>query len=159
MKKINDRVTSNKSKHLLVENELKKLEKFYAAYFRDKNYFDGDGAQNYLVFQPVYKYFETSSVNGIGTVSSWKSKGLYDEKISSVTGLTYPKLEYDNAMIKVKFRASILKQDKVRFLTPIINIYIVYRLTPRTNNCSIVLENCLFGTIKIENISNPDPDK
>ena len=36
---------------------MKKLEKFDAAYFRGKNYFDGDGTQNYLVFQPAYKYF------------------------------------------------------------------------------------------------------
>ena len=40
LKKISDRVTKNKSKHLLVENELKKLEKFDAAYFRGKRYFD-----------------------------------------------------------------------------------------------------------------------
>ena len=37
LKKISDRVISNKSKHLLVENELKKLEKFDAVYFRGKN--------------------------------------------------------------------------------------------------------------------------
>ena len=28
------------------------------SYFRGKNYFDGNGTQNYLVFQGVYKYFE-----------------------------------------------------------------------------------------------------
>ena len=32
-----------------------------ASYFRGKNYFDSDdGTQNYLVFQPMYKYFKTS---------------------------------------------------------------------------------------------------
>ena len=40
---LNKKITSNKTKHLLVENELKKLEKFDAAYFRGKNYFKGDG--------------------------------------------------------------------------------------------------------------------
>ena len=59
LKKISDRVTSNKSKHLLVETELKKLEKFAVAYFRGKNFFNGDGTQNCLVFQLVYKYFKT----------------------------------------------------------------------------------------------------
>ena len=44
------------SKHFLIENEQKKLEKFDAAYFRGKNYFDD--TQNYLVFQPIYKYFK-----------------------------------------------------------------------------------------------------
>ena len=33
---INKTITSNKTKHLLIENELKKLEKFDAAYFRGK---------------------------------------------------------------------------------------------------------------------------
>ena len=57
LKAVSDRVTKNKFKHLLVESELKKLEKFDAAYFRGKNYFDGNGGtQNYLVFQAVSKY-------------------------------------------------------------------------------------------------------
>ena len=47
-KRISDRVASNKSKHLLIKNELEKLEKFEAAYFRGKNYFDGNNdTQNY----------------------------------------------------------------------------------------------------------------
>ena len=71
LKSISDRVTLSKSKRLLVENELKKLEKFDAAYFRGKNYFDGnDGTQNYLVFQPMYKYFKTSVKGSTTYISS-----------------------------------------------------------------------------------------
>ena len=34
-----------------------------ASYFRGKNYFDGsDDIQNYLVFQPMYKYSKISVV-------------------------------------------------------------------------------------------------
>ena len=51
-------ITSNKFKHLLVENELKKIEKFDAAYFRGKNYFDVDDTQIYLVFQPIHRYLK-----------------------------------------------------------------------------------------------------
>ena len=54
---IRDRVTKNKTKYLLVENELKKLQKFDAAHFRGKSHFEEDGTQNYLVFQPMYRYF------------------------------------------------------------------------------------------------------
>ena len=79
MKKNSDRVTSNKTKHLLVETESKKLEKFDAAYFRGKNYFGDDETRNYLVFQPVYKYLEMLG----NKVSSWESKGMSNEKISS----------------------------------------------------------------------------
>ena len=71
-KKISDRVTSNKTKHLLVETELKILEKFDADYFKGKNYFDGDGTQNYLVFQGVYKYFENAATHNKYDISSWK---------------------------------------------------------------------------------------
>ena len=59
LQSLNKKINSNKTKHLLVENELEKLEKFDAAYFTGKSYFDGDGTQNYLVFQPMYKYFKT----------------------------------------------------------------------------------------------------
>ena len=62
-KKISDGLTLNKTKHLLVETELKKLNNFDAAYYRDKNYFVEDGTQNYLVFQQVYKYFEDVDVS------------------------------------------------------------------------------------------------
>ena len=71
MKKISDRVTSNKSKHLLVKTELKKLKKFDAAYFRGKNCFDGDGTQNHLVFQPMYKYFKTFAEGSTSYISSY----------------------------------------------------------------------------------------
>ena len=52
LKGISDRagVTKNKTKYLLVENELKKLQKFDAAYFRGKSHFEEDGTENYVVF-------------------------------------------------------------------------------------------------------------
>ena len=60
LKKISDRITSNICRHLQFENELKKLQKFDAAYFRGKNYFDGnDGAQNSLVFQVRERILKT----------------------------------------------------------------------------------------------------
>ena len=58
MSGFNKKITINKTKHLLVENELKKIEKFNAVYSRGKKYIEEDGTRNYLVFQPVYKYFE-----------------------------------------------------------------------------------------------------
>ena len=49
---LNRKITANKTKNLLVENELK-LKKFDSSYFRGKSHFlDNDGAENYLVFQP-----------------------------------------------------------------------------------------------------------
>ena len=78
-----------------------------------KNYFDGDGIQNYLVFQGVYKYFE--DVDASKTIikfhaNSWISKGLSDEKIGSVSGFNRPFIEYTNARIKLKFDENIFRQ-------------------------------------------------
>ena len=51
LKSISDRVTKNKTKHLLVENELKKLKTLGLSHCWGKHYFEGnDGAQNALVF-------------------------------------------------------------------------------------------------------------
>ena len=67
----------DKSKKLLVENELKKLKTFDSSYFIAKSHFEEDVTQNYLVFQPMYRYFKR--VVGVGTGSYIyfsKSKGL-----------------------------------------------------------------------------------
>ena len=56
LKSLNQKVHSNKTKHLLVENELKKLETFDSIYFRGKSYFEEDGTQNYSVFQAMFRY-------------------------------------------------------------------------------------------------------
>ena len=46
---LNRKITENKTKHLLVENELNKLETFDSSYFIGKSHFEEDGAQNYLL--------------------------------------------------------------------------------------------------------------
>ena len=91
LKKVSDRVTSNKSKHLLVKNELNKLQKFDSSYFRGKSFLEG----NYLAFKPMNKYFKKISITK--SITSWKSKGLSDEVIKSLTiynNSLAPKLEY-----------------------------------------------------------------
>ena len=58
LKAISNRVTKSKSKHLLVENKLKKLKVPDLSYLWCRNYFDADdGTQNLLIFQPACKYF------------------------------------------------------------------------------------------------------
>ena len=39
------------------ENELKKLKTFDLGYFVGKSYFEEDGAQIYLEFQSIHRYF------------------------------------------------------------------------------------------------------
>ena len=67
LKKVDDKADANSSKVPSYERKLRQREdtiddlERYASYFSGKNYSDGsDGTQNYLIFQPVYKYFKTS---------------------------------------------------------------------------------------------------
>ena len=80
---LNRRITENKTKHLLVENGLNKLKTFDSSYFIGKNYFEEDGTQNYLVFEPIIMYFKV--INNTNYISSWKSKGLPAESIKQPT--------------------------------------------------------------------------
>ena len=64
--RLNKKTSSNKSKYLHVENELKKLKTFYSSYFIGKSHFEEDGTQNYLVFQPMYRYFKIIADVGNG---------------------------------------------------------------------------------------------
>ena len=127
---LNRKITSNKSKHLLVENELKKLKTFDSSYFIRKSHFEEDGTQNYLVFQPLNKYFKV--IVSTNYVSSWKSKGLSDENITAPTIRDYklnPQLSYFSTKTRVDFRGGCLKQNKITFNHgKIVNIYIVYEL-------------------------------
>ena len=74
------------SSHIyLVENELKKLKTFDSSYFIGKSRFEEDGAQIYLVLQPMYRYFKMISGVGNGSYIYYrKSKGLSDEKINYI---------------------------------------------------------------------------
>ena len=53
LSRLNRKVTSNKTKHLHFENEMKKLKTFDLSYFIGKGHFNEDGTQNYLVFQSI----------------------------------------------------------------------------------------------------------
>ena len=68
-KNLNKKITSNKTKHVVVENEWKKLETFDSIYFRGESHFKDDANQNYLVFQTAYKYFKTVSNNDADILS------------------------------------------------------------------------------------------
>ena len=145
-------MASNKTKHLLVENELKKPKEFDASHFRRTNYFVGDhGIQIYLAFQPMCRYFK--KIAGVGNsdyISSWKSKGLSNKKMNSITTSDYSitsKLSHYGSKARVEFNGGCLKQDKVTYNHgTIVNIYIVYEINKNCNiSCYPTLENGLFN--------------
>ena len=106
MPSVNRKITANKAKHFLNDNDL--------SYYRGKQYFDeGSGKQNYLVFLPMGKYFKLNSVAGAADyVLSWQSKGLCDESIKPPTTTNNslnPELNYYGTKTKVKFTRSCLE--------------------------------------------------
>ena len=103
------RITSNKSKRLLVENELRKRKTFDPSYFKDKDNFE----ESYLVFKTMHKYFK--KIGSTKSIAEWKSKGLSDEIIKSSNNSLAPTLKFTGKRIYVKFNGSCLKQDKITF--------------------------------------------
>ena len=55
---LNRKITKNKTDHLIVKNELNKLKTFDLSYYNGKSYFEEDEKPNYLIFQPLSKYFK-----------------------------------------------------------------------------------------------------
>ena len=104
---LNKKITLNKSKHLLVENELNKLKTFDSSYFIGKSHFDEEGTQNYLVFQPLNKYLKL--ITNTSSILSWQSKGLSTENIDPPTTSLSPSINYVGNKIRVKFNGSCLK--------------------------------------------------
>ena len=113
-----------------------------------KDHFEKDGTQNYLVFQPMYKYFE--KIGKTDNILEWKSIGLSNEDIKPPT-TSNNSLKYTGKIMYVKFNGSCLKQDKITFNHGrIVNIYIVYDLKSTLNyDEDITLESCFFGEVKL----------
>ena len=113
--------------------------------------------QNYLVFQPMYRFFERviDSSNNTVYVNYWQSKGLSDEKINapgtSISNDSAPILEYNDAKISLKFNGDSLKQNKVTYNHGVVvNIYIVYKMASTSTSFSnYTLKNSLFGAVKV----------
>ena len=106
---LNRNITTNKTKHLLVENELNELKTFDSSYFIGKSHFDEDGTQNYLVFQPLNKYFKL--ITNTLSILLWQSKGISTENIDPPNTSLSLSINYVGNKIRVKFNGSCLKQS------------------------------------------------
>ena len=146
----NKTITSNKTNHLLTGNELKNLKAFDSIYFRGKSHFEEDGTQNYLVFQPIHKYFKV--IADTKYISEWKSKGLSDEIIkvpSTSDNSLSPLIDYLGLSLK--------QQSKLTYThLPIENIYIYELVTSSSFNDDPTLKNSLFGAAKLTKIDHID---
>ena len=152
---LNRKITKNKTDHLLVQNELNKLKTFDSGYFIGKSNFEEDGAQNYLVLQPIYRYFKAFSITKyLEHVSEWKSKELSSESfkvISTSDNSLNPTLSYHGTKIRVKLTGDCLKQTNITYTHgKVVNIYIVYEHgASSSNNSDPTIKNCLFGAVTL----------
>ena len=90
---------------------MNKPKTFDSSYFIGKSHFEDDGTQNYLVFQPISRCFKI--IANTKFISSWKSKGLSDETITSYAtsdNSITPLIDHYGSKVKVKFNKNCLKR-------------------------------------------------
>ena len=146
---------------MLVENQLENLKTFDSNHFTGKSHFEENGTQNYLVFQPINRYFKV--IANTKYILSWKSKRLSDDTIkppaTSDNSLS-PLIDYLDKKVRLKFNGGCSKQQNkpIHTHSTIVNIYNVYELG--ASGFSIddsTLRNSLFGVVKLN--KNADIDR
>ena len=126
-----------------------------------KSHFEEDGTKNYLVFQPMHKYFRL--IANTKHISEWQCKGLSDETIkppATPDNSLSPLIDYLGNKIRLKFNRSCLKQQNKLTYThrTIVNICIVYKPGASGSfNDDPTLKKSLFGAVKLT--ENADIDK
>ena len=126
------------------------------SYFKGKNYFDEDGAQNYLVFQSTLKYLTLNDNNKY--ITKWKSKGLSNEDLEFVyasRAIITPEINYNENKLWLNFIGSILHQKKITYNHKnVVNLYVVYEITKFRFDNNPILTNALFGAVRVTKNAN-----
>lgn len=65
------------------------LKRLIFSYYVGKSYFDDDRSESYLMFQPVFKYFEIFS-GTIDKIFGWKSKSEESIKTPTMSENSFP---------------------------------------------------------------------
>ena len=164
LKSINDRVTKNKSKDILLDNELKKLK----TRVDSPEKITLNDVQNEISFvrrfisytqnsNLVYECKVSSMKPSFYGILAWKPKDIYDNSNKNVlnsvqnTKSVAPDIKNINGQL--------YEQDPITIPNNAINIYVVYKLDPvsSTRNTDYTIQNGLFGAMKI--IKNTDSSK
>ena len=107
----------------------------------------------------MQKYFNLSNGNQI---NKWKSKGLSNQYLNgdgTVGNIVLTK-PIKPMQVIIKGKGALVQYDNdIIAGGPIVNIYIVYKTSPKFINSNFVFKNCLFGAIKIANTTNSDIGK
>ena len=173
LKTISDIVTKNKSKDLLLDNELKKLKTLIDSTAKIKfdevqkeNSFNRGFfyhlEQSYLVYDCKMGSFQFTA----GKISAWKSTGIFNYLGNSNMNAAgdsksvLPELKNDGRM-HISLSGNHLQQNKVVIPNNdnVINIYCVYKKDPiaSTRDDTFTIQNALFGVVEIT--KNADTSK
>ena len=172
LKRVSDRVTNNKSKDILLDNELKKLKTRVGSSEKIKI---NDVQKEISFIRGFISYTQNSNLVYECKVSSmkfyisgilyWNPNDIYDNlnknQVSGVqnTKNVAPNIKNTNGQLYVSFNGSYFKQDPITISNNVINIYCVYQLDPisSTRNTDYTIQNALFGDMKIT--KNTDSSK
>ena len=164
LKNISDRVTNNKSKDLILDNELKKLKTLVDSTAKIK--FDEVQKENsfnrgffyYLQQSYLVYHCKMGSFQFTAGKSTWKSTGIFNylstSNINAVgdSKSVLPEFKNDGRM-HVSLSGNHFQQNKV--IIPnndnMINIYCVYKIDPlaSTRDDTFTIQNALFGVVEI----------
>ena len=132
-KKICDRLTNNKSKDLVFDNELKKLKTLVSSSSKIKL----DEVQKEISFvRGFISYTQNSNLVYECKVSSMKPNDIYDNSNKNVlnsvqnTKTVAPDIKNINGQLYVSFNGNYFEQDPITIPNNLINIYVVYKLDP-----------------------------
>ena len=96
------------------------LQTFDWSLFICQSCFHNDGAQLYVIFQPIYESIR--SFSGLPyKISEWESKGQSNEKFKppyTANKVLSPKLLWNNSRLTLRFEISCLKQEDTTPFTP-----------------------------------------
>ena len=132
LKNLNKKFISNKTIHVLIENELNELsEKVKLLSTKSCNFFLGriyfksnDGSQNTFFYQPTLDTLELKKYKGIDYVLSWKSNGVYNSKLRPLYTAFLHSVKLSGHRIGIKFDKDILAVEQDNYLTKIVNVYL-----------------------------------
>ena len=164
LKNISDRFTNNKSKDLLLDNELKKLKTLVGSFAKIKL----DEVQKEISFvrgfisytqnsNLVYECKISSIKFYISGILEWKPKDIYDSSNKNVldsvqnTKNVSPDIKNIKGQLYVSFNGNYFEQDPITIPNNVINIYVVYKLDSisSTRKTNYTIQNALFGAMKI----------
>ena len=114
------------------------------AYFWSKTYFNS----NFLVFTVKEEYFTLSNGDNI---EDWKSIGLLDKylNVTGTAGDVILSKPIKPMHLIFSGKGSLVQKQVGAIKSTVINIYIVYKITPKAVTNDFVSKNSLFGAIEI----------